>query len=121
MMFYMSVRSRALSAFERVAPPAAVRTQRFYERLHVLSLRGMGYGLDCPSTSGELALLDRLAHMPMGVIIDAGANRGVWAAEARRRWPTAEVHAFEPSAETFAILHASVGDRIMCRNAALGD
>lgn len=117
----MPLRARVLAAVERVAPPAAERSQRFYQRLHKVSLRGMGYGLDSPSTSGELAFLDRLAHVPMDVIIDAGANRGVWAAEARRRWPAAEIHAFEPAAETFAMLRASVGDCVVCCNAALGD
>lgn len=57
----------------------------------------------------------------MEVIVDAGANRGAWAGEAWQRWPLAEIHAFEPATETFALLSAAVGKNVLCRNAALGD
>lgn len=86
-----------------------------------MALRGMGYGLDTPATSGELALLDRLAREPMRTIIDVGANRGAWASAARERWPSAHIHAFEPSAETFANLSARVGSTVTCRQTAIGD
>lgn len=79
----------------------------------------MGYGVSTPESSGELRLLDTLPQL--NVIIDAGANRGAWAVEARKRWPSASIHAFEPAADTFDLLTAAVGDTVTCRRAALGD
>ncbi|MBA2279882.1 MAG: FkbM family methyltransferase [Acidimicrobiia bacterium] len=50
---------------------------------------------------GEFALLARLAQVEPVVILDVGANVGHWTAAARRCFPNATIHAFEPAPPTF--------------------
>jgi FkbM family methyltransferase len=51
--------------------------------------------------NGEVALLDRLAHIQPRVVFDVGANRGDWLDAARARFPEAAFHAFEIAPATF--------------------
>lgn len=106
----------------RVAPrPGSVRTHRFYQGLHRLALHGLGYGrVAGVATSGEGALLDRLANRPLSLLVDAGANRGEWALAALERWPAAAIHAFEPAADVCEELRGTLGDRAVVQNKALG-
>jgi FkbM family methyltransferase len=43
-------------------------------------------------------------------VLDVGANVGGWSLAARRNWPHADIHAFEPAAATYALLSAAVQD-----------
>ena len=100
------------------------RTQRQYRRLHQVVLRGRGYGAGGWRESGEAALLKRLRRERpnISLIIDVGANVGGWAKEAARTWPQAQIHAFEPAAETFAELAAATHHlNVVSVNAALSD
>lgn len=70
-----------------------------------------GDGLNDPRTNGEYWLLDRVmasCRQPV-VVLDVGANRGDWTAQALRVGLTRDelhVHAFEPSVPTRARLAA---------------
>lgn len=100
------------------------RWQRFYAELHQIALRGLGYGADTPTNSGETALLAALASDGLAplVIFDVGANVGSWSLAAASTWPAAQVHAFEPASGVYQQLVAKCGSRnITCVNAALSD
>ena len=74
--------------------------------------------------SGELSALQRMkAAVPVAdVIFDVGANVGEWSMRAAHCWPLARIHAFEPSASTFATLEAATsGMRVTCVRTALSD
>jgi FkbM family methyltransferase len=58
------------------------------------------------ASNGEAELLRRLAHFKPRLIIDAGANVGDWSRAALDCCPTAQLHAFEIAAPTFATLQA---------------
>lgn len=70
-------------------------------------------------------VLDQLA--PGDAMVDVGANVGVYALQAARAvGPEGRVYAFEPQADTFAMLSRSVRengfeDRVVLHNLALGD
>jgi FkbM family methyltransferase len=57
------------------------------------------------------------------VIIDAGANIGMFCVKAAHDFPHATIYAFEPSARTFAVLkkNAAPYPNIICINRGLGD
>jgi FkbM family methyltransferase len=56
-------------------------------------------------------------------IIDVGANRGLWAREARRRFPEARLYCFEPAPDTFLQLQYAYSNtsHVQCINSAVGD
>lgn len=109
---------------------AAVRTtsgrarwQWLWRRLHHEALIGRHFGEGDFHRSGELAALQRVqaARPRATVVLDVGANHGGWSLEARRLWPGAAVHAFEPAQETFDRLVAATKDaRVVCVRAACG-
>src|SRR3954466_7127781 len=58
-----------------------------------------------PATNGELAIL-RQTMPSCRVVFDAGANVGAWTQSVLALNPAVQIHAFEPSARTFAALEA---------------
>lgn len=101
-----------------------IGVQRYYRRLHLVSLRGRGFGAGGWRESGEAALLERLGRerTDMRVIFDVGANVGDWSREAARTWPDATIHAFEPAGATFAeYVEATAGLNVRPVRAALSD
>jgi len=105
--------------------------QPAWDRLHRLSLWGMGMGLVAArhGRSGELGVLDRLAKAvttgagPV-VVVDAGANEGDYAAEVvERLGPRVQLHCFEPGSQAFGILERRLDARpnVKLHRAALGD
>lgn len=93
---------------------------RLIERAAALA-QGKGYGT--ATVRQEIRLLGRLTAASPSLIIDVGANKGVYTAELRRRYPLAEIHAFEPSATNVAHLRSRFdGDaRVTIVPAALSD
>jgi FkbM family methyltransferase len=94
------------------------RWQRNFERLYAIAVAGMNYGRDEFSTNGELALMRHVsatAARTSGpiVLFDVGANVGGYGAALLDRFTMANafVHAFEPSAETYAALTKRLGGR----------
>ena len=78
-------------------------------------LMGIGAAAD-PASSGERAVLRRIAAAePSGcVVLDVGANKGQFVRQvldAFAQQPV-ELHAFEPSAQTFQALEAAVGSAL---------
>jgi FkbM family methyltransferase len=62
--------------------------------------------LNEPSTNGEDYVQNVvLKHAPMPVVFDVGANIGDWTASILGKHNSVSVHAFEPSSETFSVLH----------------
>ena len=54
--------------------------------------------------NGELELIKKLGKLNPKVIIDAGANKGMYAKYLAEHCPTAQIYAFEPVGSTFEIL-----------------
>jgi FkbM family methyltransferase len=84
-------------------------------------LRGKGYGTE--TVDREVASALRLLGTAPSLVIDVGANVGIYAATMRRLAPNAEIHMFEPSASCFAKLReAFAGDSLAhVRQVALSD
>lgn len=103
--------------------------QRFWERVHLLSLRGMGIGTgDFLAGSGERRALAHVARRVPGnapvTVLDVGANVGEYAASALDvLGPRAQIVSFEPSPAAFARLSERHGANPQVRlvNTALGD
>jgi FkbM family methyltransferase len=74
------------------------------------------------AVNGERWLLQQVATDRPAVYLDVGANAGKWAAGALAAAPAAQVHAFEPSPATFAVLARRFGDepRVHLSQVALG-
>jgi FkbM family methyltransferase len=101
-----------------------VRTQFIFRRMYAVGLVGRNFGPSEVEKSGEPAALERMkaAAPAADVIFDVGANVGEWTIRAAHRWPLARIHAFEPSAKTFATLEAvTAGLRVTCVRRALSD
>ncbi|MEQ1850960.1 MAG: FkbM family methyltransferase [Chthoniobacteraceae bacterium] len=73
------------------------------------------YGL--MPTGGELAMIRKYVA-DATVVFDVGANVGVWTVIMSRKNSRAQVHAFEPNPETFALLERNVGEN-KCANVTL--
>lgn len=92
------------------------------------SLMGIGAGTDV-DTSGEAAvcrrILEETASSDPLVLCDVGANKGQFLSLVLRELEgrSVQVHAFEPGAETFAVLTQNVGHRpnLHLNRLALGD
>lgn len=73
---------------------------------------------------GERSMLRRLlgSAPEHAVVLDVGANEGVYASWALERTPSLDVHAFEPHPAIFERLQARfAGSRVHCWQFALGD
>jgi len=87
--------------------------QRLFERLHAIALRGMHYGRgDQVEWSGELDLIRYVCssvenNQDRIVLFDVGANIGKYTSALLEVFtkPNVKIHAFEPSAATFAQLN----------------
>jgi FkbM family methyltransferase len=64
-----------------------------------------------------------LRGLEVGEIIDVGANKGQFSLVARRLFPDARIHAFEPLGEPFSRFRALFGDdeKTTCHQVALGE
>ncbi|MCG6871546.1 MAG: FkbM family methyltransferase [Gammaproteobacteria bacterium] len=83
-------------------------------------------GLDIRRASrGPGETLLGLRGLPIGTVLDVGANRGQFARDARRWFPTAVIHCFEPAEQPFAALaswaNAEGSGCIHAHQVALGD
>lgn len=115
---------RALAGRILLSTAGRQRWQPAYRWAHERALRGRNYGRSAVGESGERHALayahDRLPDA--GVLLDVGANRGTWSLEARGLWPTAQIHAFEPSRRVHGeLVAATAGRGITCVRAACGD
>lgn len=101
-----------------VAIPRVRRLQPLYRKLHALSLIGMNYGgaiyKDC-----ERLVIERTAPQP--VIFDGGANVGDYVQSVLEVRPAAQVHAFEPAADSFAALAKRFPNGVSLHNVGLSD
>ncbi len=73
-----------------------------------------------PKRNGEYWLLDRLASPDPLTVFDVGANRGDWSRAVLKRFPKAEVHAFEIVPETHAQLALSLNGAAVVNCFGLG-
>jgi FkbM family methyltransferase len=87
------------------------RHQSLFQKLHAVALVGMNYGRDEFSTNGELEVMRHVHRSAAGktgttILFDVGANTGGYSAALLDQFSTADafVHAFEPSAQTYAEL-----------------
>jgi len=65
-----------------------------------------------------------LTALPIGLVLDIGANTGQFARTALQKFPRAQIHCFEPLAGPFAELDAWAStrrDRVIAHNVAVGD
>ena len=91
--------------------------QRWFERLHNLSLKGMNYGRAADyKHNGESAVLKELRHRVISstaVLFDVGANQGVFSRHLLESWQGMNYHlyVFEPSKNTFSLLVNSLPER----------
>ena len=95
------------------------------ERLAALEIavqRQRGHGWGTATVAAEVAAARLLAGPNVELVVDVGANRGVWTHEALAMFPNCQVHAFEPSMSAFDELSSSFGSnpRVSLWNAALG-
>ena len=73
----------------------------------------VGEGAD-PRTSGEVHVMRHVrglaarAGVERPVVVDCGANQGVWSRLAANAWPEAEILALEPAPDTFRALATNV-------------
>ena len=88
--------------------------------LFIAKLNGIGR---IPTISEEVRTLFSLADGSVDyVLLDVGANQGIYSSEARRVYPALKVIAFEPARKTFSILENNTkGLDIKCINLGLGD
>jgi FkbM family methyltransferase len=111
-----------LASHLRRAVNGKARWQPLFRRLHRLALAGRNYGEGDCASSGEISVLRHswTARAKDAVVLDVGANLGAWTENVLAEWPNAQVHAFEPAAETFQSLVSRVGRRATCVNVACG-
>ena len=63
-----------------------------------------------------------LKNIDKPVLFDVGANRGDYAKELVKNYRNAEIHCFEPAAETFKILCSQVkSDKVIMNNFGMSD
>jgi FkbM family methyltransferase len=99
----------------------------FGRALQELALRCNGIAINYPGrhglTRGEEAFLRRVAPgLQGGVLLDVGANHGLYTDHLRRIAPNARIHAFEPHPGTFARLAARLeGSGVRVVPAAVSD
>lgn len=90
--------------------------QRFFEKLYLLSLKGMNIGRDASSGgSGELNTIKyikkELKNIDKPIIFDVGANIGNYTKMLLKVFQeNANIHTFEPSKHTFNMLKSKLSD-----------
>ena len=83
------------------------RVQRFWGRLHTVSVYAMNYGGGgLIETSGEIWVLSEMvrpacAGVTTPVVFDVGANVGDYSALVHSVIPSARIYAFEPAAPVY--------------------
>ena len=84
-------------------------------------LGSLGYTLARTARTPDTLL--GLTARPIRTVVDAGANTGQFARRARRLFPAARLHCFEPVPEAFAALSAwaAADGAVTCHRCALGD
>ena len=82
---------------------------------------GKGYGTSSIKT--EFRLSYSLLDKPAAIILDVGANIGIYTAEAVSKIPNAQIHLFEPSKSNFAKLQSRFAGNpnIHLNNLAISD
>lgn len=100
------------STFARLAAPVLSLIER-------KSAYYLGKGYSTPRESYEIAALASLIPAP-AVVFDGGANKGEWTAAAKRVWPDATYHLFEPSSINVALLKERHTDAVV-NGVALSD
>lgn len=78
------------------------------------------YHLACSWPKLE-ALVAKLEQLENPIVLDVGANLGVFSFLCHHRCPSAEIHAFEPARPALAYLRRNVGDFAVIREAACGE
>jgi FkbM family methyltransferase len=92
--------------------------------LRLNQAQGKGWG--SASLAGEIKVMLQFAHrlkLQSFVVLDIGANVGLWTQELLRQHPESEVYCFEPARLTFDRLLENptfVGRNVQCVNMALG-
>jgi FkbM family methyltransferase len=92
--------------------------------LRSIAASGMNYQPGHFTTSGELAVLERIraSGTPVDTIVDVGANIGEWSLAATEIFPEATVYSFEPASDTFEELERRLrGRRVIAVHGALSD
>ncbi len=100
------------------------RYQRTFRRLHSATLAGRNYGPSDVARSGEIVALRhmRTSVPDATVIFDVGANAGDWTTQAAHLWPTANIHAFEPSVAMYRKLEKTTAElNVTCVRSAVSD
>lgn len=101
--------------------------QNFWWNLYNFSLEGMNIGEGSGFTeSGEKAALDFLVKNVISsktpILFDVGANIGGYTLELLAYFKNAEIHCFEPAAETYKSLCKNITDsRVICNNLGISD
>lgn len=94
--------------------------QRFFERLHQISLSGMNFNNIDISSNGEKTVIEYLKlHIKKGadpVVFDVGANVGDYSKEIFSVLGNAKIYCFEPSKKAFGLLKENLKN---CKNAKL--
>jgi len=90
-------------------------------RLFRIAISGMGVGNHNVARRDELRLLHKLRKVlpPDAIILDVGANTGQYATIARKAFPEAQIHSFEPNPAAFAKLRETA-ERLRIHPIALG-
>ena len=85
----------------------------------------VGNGGDFESSGEKYAMgyvKNLLKNIDKPVLFDVGANRGDYAKELVKNYRNAEIHCFEPAAETFKILCSQVkSDKVIMNNFGMSD
>lgn len=88
---------------KRIAPELLSRPlmQPFNQLMFRLAISGMGANNYDGANRDEERFLRKLKLGPRSLILDVGANEGQWATIARKSFPDAIIHSFEPNPVTF--------------------
>jgi FkbM family methyltransferase len=86
--------------------------QDFNRAIHHLSLTGLGYNNYQNSflTGEEFFITKIVSQLDVKVCFDVGANKGEWSKKVKQIHPGAELHAFEPLPDVFAVLCTELED-----------
>ena len=105
------------------------RYQPFWERLHSWAIQGMNISSgDGSIDPGEIWVLkyvnERIQNESRPVVLDVGANEGLYSAEVVRQFPdSVRLYAFEPAHDTYEVLkqRLSTAKNVQCLNFGFSD